>query len=108
MLGKRFTESAIAGVIGDVAAGRYDDITTTGFLVACAARGLDRDEMAALTRAMVNVGERLVWEADGALDALVAAGFTTVATTNSIANPTGRIDLCDAVAQAMLELSRRP
>jgi thymidine phosphorylase len=44
----------------DILIGRYSDVHIASFLTACANR-LDLDEIADLTRAMVDVGARLAW-----------------------------------------------
>ncbi|MES2400050.1 MAG: thymidine phosphorylase family protein [Pseudomonadota bacterium] len=59
--GKRLGQAAIDAVIGDVAAGRYSDMQLAAFITACAGDHLDMDETIALTRAMVNAGERMHW-----------------------------------------------
>jgi thymidine phosphorylase len=60
--GRPIDPVAMRAIVADVAAGRYSDIELAAFITACAAGRLDRDEMLALTRAMVNVGERLQWD----------------------------------------------
>ncbi len=55
-------------IIGDIVGGRYSDIHLSSFITACAARPLDHDEVLALTRAMVDVGERLSWTSDVVVD----------------------------------------
>ncbi len=59
--GKRLGQAAIDSVIVDVAAGRYSDLQLAAFVTACAGDHLDMDETIALTRAMVNAGERIDW-----------------------------------------------
>lgn len=59
--GHRLDDAAIYGIIRDVAEGMYSDIQLSSFLTATADERLDRQEIVALTRAMVDVGERLVW-----------------------------------------------
>ncbi|MFD0669217.1 thymidine phosphorylase family protein [Ramlibacter sp. MAHUQ-53] len=59
--GRRLTDSAIESVIRDVAAGRYSDLQLAAFVTACAGERLDMGETVALTRAMINVGDRLDW-----------------------------------------------
>ena len=55
-------------MIGDVAAGRYSDLHLATFITACAGDHLDLDETVSLTRAMVDVGERLDWGRDLVVD----------------------------------------
>ena len=59
--GHRLDQAAFGAVIDDVAAGRYSDLHLAAFITACAAESLDLDETVALTRAMINVGDRIDW-----------------------------------------------
>lgn len=59
--GHRLDDSAIYGIIRDIADGIYSDIQLSSFLTASAGERMDRQEIVALTRAMVDVGERLNW-----------------------------------------------
>jgi thymidine phosphorylase len=59
--GQRLSGEATRMIVTDVAAGRYSDVQLASFITACAAARLSRDEMIALTRAMIDVGERLQW-----------------------------------------------
>ncbi|HSV35122.1 MAG TPA: thymidine phosphorylase family protein [Ramlibacter sp.] len=59
--GRRLTQAALDAVIHDVADGRYSDLQLAAFVTACAGDRLDLDETVALTRAMVNVGDRMQW-----------------------------------------------
>ncbi len=66
--GRRVDDAAMRAIVRDVAAGRYSDIELAAFITACAAGRLDRGEMLSLTRAMVDVGERLGWDATPVVD----------------------------------------
>ena len=57
---KRFAR-ACADVARDLRAGAWADVHTAAFLAACAGNHLDVGEMISLTRAMIDVGERLSW-----------------------------------------------
>jgi len=59
--GRRLTPLALEDVIGDIAAGLYSDLQLAAFVTACAGDRLDMAETIALTRAMVNAGERIDW-----------------------------------------------
>ena len=59
--GRPLDAAAFRAIVDDVVAGRYADIHLASFITACAAGRLDRAEMAALTRAMIETGERLAW-----------------------------------------------
>lgn len=62
------SEDAFRGIIRDVVDGKYSDIQLSSFITACAARPLDDTEALALTRAMVDVGERLSWNSELVVD----------------------------------------
>ncbi|MEJ2415800.1 MAG: thymidine phosphorylase family protein [Exilibacterium sp.] len=51
----------IAHIVADIVAGRYSDVHLATFLTACAGDRLNRTEVAALTRAMVESGQVLKW-----------------------------------------------
>ncbi|MBI3144639.1 MAG: thymidine phosphorylase family protein [Pseudogulbenkiania sp.] len=59
--GNRLTELQMQSIINDVAKGRYPNIYLAAFVAACAGGRLDVEETVALTRAMVNAGQRLDW-----------------------------------------------
>jgi thymidine phosphorylase len=59
--------AAMRAIARDIAARRYARSEVAAFLVACGREDLERDEVLALTRAMLETGERLDWR-----EALVA------------------------------------
>lgn len=59
--GRKLTAAALGAVIDDVAAGRYSGLQLAAFVTACAGDRLDGDETVALTRAMVDAGDRIHW-----------------------------------------------
>ena len=59
--GQRLNTHATQQIIQDIVAGRYADVHLSAFITACAGRALDRNEMIALTRAMVTTGTTLDW-----------------------------------------------
>ncbi len=61
--GHAFDEAALHQIVADIVAGRYSAIEISAFITACAARPLSHAEICALTRAMVNTGDRLSWDA---------------------------------------------
>jgi thymidine phosphorylase len=66
--GRRLDEGAMRSIIQDIAGGRYSDVQLSSFITACAGGRLDRSEMAALTRAMIEAGDRLSWDRAPILD----------------------------------------
>jgi thymidine phosphorylase len=114
----------MAAIIDDVVAGRYSDIHLASFVTACAAAGLERAEMVALTRAMVDTGDRLVWPDALVVDKhsvgglpgnrttllvvpIVAAFGLTIPKTSSraITSPAGTADTMETLAPVTLDLA---
>lgn len=121
--GHRIGAAAIGAIVSDVVKGRYSDIELSSFVTACAALPLDEDETIALTRAMVDVGERLNWPNAPILDkhsigglpgnrttpivvSIVAAHGLTMPKTSSraITSPAGTADTMETMAPVDLDL----
>ena len=79
--GRKLTAAALQAVIDDVAAGRYSDLQLAAFVTACAGDRLDGDETIALTRAMVDVGERISWGTGLVMDKHCVGGLPGNRTT---------------------------
>jgi thymidine phosphorylase len=79
--GRRLTDAAFDAVIHDVAAGRYSDLQLAAFVTACAGDRLDLEETIALTRAMVNAGERMRWSEGRVMDKHSVGGLPGNRTT---------------------------
>jgi len=79
--GKRLDETAMGQVIRDVVAGLYSDAHVASFVTACANDHLDRDEVVALTRAMIDVGDRLSWSVPVVADKHCVGGLPGNRTT---------------------------
>jgi len=122
--GHRLDDRAFRAVIGDVAAGRYSDLHLAAFVTACAGDQLDLDETVSLTRAMVDVGERLDWGRDLVVDKhcvgglpgnrttllvvpIVAACGLTMPKTSSraITSPAGTADTMEVLAPVDLDIA---
>ncbi|RAK68745.1 thymidine phosphorylase family protein [Phenylobacterium kunshanense] len=121
--GRRLDAGAMTGIVRDVAAGRYTDVHLSAFLTACSALPLDAEEVIHLTRAMVDVGERLEWGADVVVDkhsvgglpgnrttplvvAIVAAQGLVIPKTSSraITSPAGTADTMETLTNVALDL----
>ncbi|HEX7946001.1 MAG TPA: thymidine phosphorylase family protein [Phenylobacterium sp.] len=121
--GQRLDAGAMSTVIRDVAAGRYADVHLAAFLTACSALPLDRAEVLNLTRAMVEVGERLEWGAAVVVDkhsvgglpgnrttplvvAIVAAHGLLIPKTSSraITSPSGTADTMETLTRVDLDI----
>ena len=123
--GSRLAAADLAAIVGDVVAGRYTDVHLAAFLTATAALPLDEAETVALTRAMVEVGERLHWDAAVVVDkhcvgglpgnrttpivvAIAAANGLVMPKTSSraITSPSGTADTMDTLTPVDLDLAR--
>jgi len=62
--GKLLTTDSANQIINDIRDERYSDIQLSSFVTACAANALNFDETVALTRAMVECGEKFDWASD--------------------------------------------
>jgi thymidine phosphorylase len=121
--GRRLNNESLAAIIGDVTAGRYSDIDLAAFITACSARPLDRDEAIGLTRAMVDVGETLSWNAYPVVDKhsvgglpgnrttpivvsiVTSCGLTMPKTSSrAITSPAGTADTMETLAPVALDL----
>lgn len=123
VFGRQLDQMGLNAIIGDIAAGRYSNSQLSAFITACAARSLDQDEIAALTRAMVAVGDRLEWGSKPILDkhsvgglpgnrttpivvSIVAACGLVIPKTSSraITSPAGTADTMETLAPVDLDL----
>jgi thymidine phosphorylase len=122
IFGNRLDKTALRGIVGDVVDGKYSDIHLASFITACSARPLSHDEVLALTKAMIDAGERLSWSADIIVDkhsvgglpgnrttpiivAIVAALGLTMPKTSSraITSPAGTADTMETMAPVELD-----
>jgi thymidine phosphorylase len=121
--GERLSDADLREIVRDIVSHRYSDIHLSSFVTACSARSLDRDEVIALTRAMVDVGDRLSWDVSPVADkhsigglpgnrttpivvAIIAAcGFTMPKTSSrAITSPAGTADTMEVLAPVDLDL----
>lgn len=122
--GNRLDASAFAAIVKDVVAGRYTDVHLAAFLTAGAALPLDEEETANLTGAMVEVGDRMRWDAPIVVDkhcigglpgnrttpivvAIVAAQGLIMPKTSSraITSPAGTADTMETLAPVDLDIA---
>lgn len=121
--GHRLDRAALHAIISDVVKGQYADVHLSSFITACAAVPLDEEETIALTREMVDVGERLSWVGSPIVDkhsvgglpgnrttpivvSIVAAHGLTMPKTSSraITSPAGTADTMETMAPVDLDL----
>jgi thymidine phosphorylase len=122
--GKPLSEAALQSIISDVVDGKYSDIHLSSFVTACATRPLDHREILALTKAMVEAGDRLSWKSDVVVDKhsvgglpgnrttpivvpIVAALGLTMPKTSSraITSPAGTADTMETMAPVELDIA---
>jgi thymidine phosphorylase len=120
--GNELSDGALQSIITDAVDGKYSDVDLSSFITACAARPLSRGEILALTKAMVNAGDRLSWNANVVVDkhsvgglpgnrttpiivSIVAALGLTVPKTSSraITSPAGTADTMETMAPVELD-----
>ena len=123
LYGQRIEPSGFDAIIRDVAAGRFTSIELAAFVAGCAGGRLDLDETIALTRAMVDVGERLTWPAEPVADKHSVGGLPGNRTTmivvpivtafgiampktssRAITSPAGTADAMETVAPVTLDV----
>ncbi len=121
--GKPLSDASMRAIVRDIAAGCYSDIHLSAFIAACAGDRLDMAETVALTRAMIDVGERLDWPARPVVDKhcvgglpgnrttlivvpIVAAFGLTMPKTSSraITSPAGTADVMETLAEVELDV----
>jgi thymidine phosphorylase len=115
--GERLGANAFARIIADIDNNNYEPVHIATFLTACAAQELDEDEIYALTKAMVQSGQKLTWERNPVVDkhcvgglpgnrttpiivAIVAAAGLTIPKTSSraITSASGTADTMEVIA----------
>lgn len=121
--GHRLDESALRAIVADVAAGRYTNVHLAAFLTATSALPLDEAETRALTKAMLEAGERLTWRTPTVIDKhcigglpgnrttpivvaiVVACGLVAPKTSSrAITSPAGTADTMETLAPVDLDL----
>ena len=122
--GHRLDEGRLDAIIQDIAAERYSDVQLAAFVSAFSGQSSRLEEMVALTRAMVAVGDRLTWPTSPIMDkhcvgglpanrttpivvSIVAASGLTIPKTSSraITSPAGTADAMETMAPVDLDLS---
>ena len=121
--GHRLDDGRLRRIVGDIAAERYSDVQLAAFVTAFSSQPVELAEMAALTRAMVEVGDRLSWPGSPIVDkhsvgglpanrttplivAIVAAAGLVIPKTSSraITSPAGTADAMETMAPVDLDI----
>jgi len=122
--GRKLDYPSMRALIDDVSRGRVSDLHLAAFVTACAGGRLDLAEIVALTRAMVDVGERLRWPLSPVMDKhcvgglpgnrttliivpIVAACGVVMPKTSSraITSPAGTADTMETLAPVTLDIA---
>jgi thymidine phosphorylase len=122
--GAKLDYPSARALVDDMSRGLMSDLHLAAFVTACAGGRLDLDETVALTRAMVDVGDRLRWPVSPVIDKhcvgglpgnrttlivvpIVAACGVVMPKTSSraITSPAGTADTMETLAPVMLGLS---
>lgn len=124
LYGHRLGPESISAIIDDVAHERYSDVELAAFVSAFSSQPADFREMVALTKAMVDVGDRLSWPSTMVLDkhsvgglpgnrttplvvSIVAAAGLVIPKTSSraITSPAGTADAMETMAPVDLNVT---
>jgi thymidine phosphorylase len=122
--GQRLGQDEIAAIVRDTVNGRLSDLHLAAFVTACAGDRLSIDETVALTRAMVDAGERLRWGRSPVVDKHCVGGLPGNRTTpivvaivtacgllmpktssRAITSPAGTADTMEVLAPVDLSLA---
>lgn len=121
--GKHLNAADYREIVSDISKNLYSDIDLAAFLTACAGEKMAQDEIVSLTKAMIETGERLSWNASPVMDKhcvgglpgnrttllivpIVAAFGLTMPKTSSraITSPAGTADAMETLAPVNLNL----
>lgn len=123
--GRPITSEGAGSIVRDIVEGHYSDIELAAFITACSGSRMDIVETIALTRAMIDAGQRLQWNAHPVVDKhcvgglpgnrttllvvpIIAACGLTIPKTSSraITSPSGTADTMETLAPVALDLAR--
>ncbi|MBF0492497.1 MAG: thymidine phosphorylase family protein [Deltaproteobacteria bacterium] len=124
LYGHRLSGEAMQSIIQDVVEGKYTDIQLSSLISACVGDRLDGQEIIGLTRAMIQVGEKICWQQPLIVDkhcvgglpgnrttpivvAIVAAAGLVMPKTSSraITSPAGTADTMATLTNVDLDLA---
>lgn len=123
--GKELDQLSYNEIIKDVVAGHYSNIELAAFVSACAGDKMTVNEMIALTKAMIAVGEKMQWKSNMIVDkhcvgglpgnrttplvvSIVAAAGLVIPKTSSraITSPAGTADTMETMAPVELGIQQ--
>ncbi len=79
--GQRLDQAAMRALIQDICQGLWSELHLAAFVTACAGGRLDHEETVALTRAMIDAGDRLLWQVSPVMDKHCVGGLPGNRTT---------------------------
>lgn len=122
--GRKLDYPSMRALIADIGHGRMSDLHLAAFVTACAGGRLDFDESVALTRAMVDVGDRIHWAQSPVMDKHCVGGLPGNRTTlivvpivaacgvimpktssRAITSPAGTADAMETLAPVTLDIA---
>ena len=123
--GTPISQEGATAIVRDIVDGRYSDIEMAAFIAACAGNRMDDAETTSVTRAMIEAGKRLQWNARPVVDKhcvgglpgnrttlivvpIVAACGLTIPKTSSraITSPAGSADTMETLAPVDLDIAQ--
>lgn len=121
--GNRLNDAEMKTIIKDISQGKYSSIQLAAFIAACAGDNLNIYEISALTKAMVEVGQKLKWKQKMIVDkhcvgglpgnrttpiviSIIAAAGLTIPKTSSraITSPAGTADVMETMTRVNLSM----
>lgn len=125
LYGEPFTAISTEKIVRDINRGHYSDVQLAAFVAACADDHLTIEETIHLTKAMVNSGQRFVWQQDRVMDkhcvgglpgnrttpivtAIIAANGLVMPKTSSraITSPAGTADTMETMTPVTLSFNK--
>lgn len=123
--GEILKEEDYLKIVKDIVENRYSKVELTAFVVACAHGPMERDEVVYLAKAMVETGDKIVWDSEMVVDKHCIGGIPGNRTTmvvvpivaaygllipktssRSITSPAGTADTMDVLADVHLSLDK--
>lgn len=125
MYRKSLSENDFQSILKDIIEEKYSNIELAAFITACAGDNLNEGEIISLTKAMINIGQKLTWDKELILDkhcigglpgncttpiivSIVAAAGYTIPKTSSraITSPSGTADTVETITPVNLSIDQ--
>jgi thymidine phosphorylase len=123
--GNDFSQEQIHQIVFDIANGKYSDVQIAAFLAACGGNKMNKKEVTYLTKAMIDIGEKLIWDEKIIVDKHSVGGLPGNRTTpiivaivaefglkmpktssRSITSPAGTADTMEVLAPVELTIEQ--